>query len=654
MSDTEDERGRRKLAIIVVVIAVVLVAWFLSIHHDIDVEVEGEGTVDPTDESVRHLGSAEFRIVPAEGWIISSVEVDGESADIKDGVLRLERVVSDHTVQVVFVEDQGTHELSIVSNEGGTTDPEGAVSFRDGEKVTVRIIPDDGYVVDDILLDNVSMGSSNRVDIIMDSNHTLQVVFREAVDDPGAGGHADPWVFIDVDVRVETTGADYGYVEPCGRVRVAYGGSLTVEIYLNEGYSIKQITADGMPIAVSNVFTVTDIVDPIEIGIVLLHSAEPRHSVTASASAGGSISPSGTIVVRDGDSIEFVLRADRGYSILRLTVDGTAVPTVGGRYMLADITEDHAVHAEFSRDPPVAPSLSSITLAGTPSFCYVDETLDASMMTVTAHYTDGSSVMVTGYVLSETSWTTPGTKAVVVSYNGRSASFEVVVPTLEAISVSKDPTRTVYGIGDSFDPAEMETDAKYSEGSQYTRAVVTTFSPASFGSAGNVAVILSYTEGSKTVQTSITVKVVDKDGFQVIITSYSGERMVDGAARTFIEYPNDRLSDFEFHLSNVVPGMIQTATLEMKNTSGMDLQPIVKVGNLTGSDEFAKQVSISCGGVNSTVFGANRNTLLNVGVIPSGQTVSLVVTIGFMECADNNSVLGHSLKFSLTVFADVA
>ena len=637
----KDERGRRKLVIAVVAIAVILVAWFLTIHHEIDIDVEGEGTVDPMDASMRHLGSVEFRIEPADGWTISVVELDGDTVETDDGVLRLERVVSDHTIHVVFTEVQETFVLTVASNEGGTTDPEGTVAVRGGETVAVRITADEGYVVDDILLDGVSMGSSNRADVLMDSDHTLQVVFRKAVDEPGAGGHSDPWVFIDVDVQVETTGADYGYVDPSGRVRVAYGGSLTIGIHLNEGYSIRSIAVDGKGIPASEVFTVTDIVESIDIEIVLLHSVESRHSVTASASSGGSISPSGTISVADGGSIEFNVRADPGHHLSRLSVDGRTVALVGGTYVLSDIREDHTVRADFSEDVPVGPSLSGITVSGAPTFCYIGETLDVSGMVVTAHYSDGASAAVTGYGLSETSWTSPGTKTVSVSYGGRSASFDVVVPTLQSIAVTSDPTRTVYGIGDSFDPTGMVVEAGYSEGAQYKRSVEASFTSSSFDSVGDVQVVLDYTEGSITVRTSVAVKVV----------SYSGERMVDGSVRTFIECPDVRLSDFSFDMSNIVPGMMQTVILEISNGSGTGLRSLVRAEGLTGSEELAKQISISCGDSASSVFDANNGILLDTGIVPSGQTVRVTVSIGFMEGADNNSVLGHSLRFVLAVFA---
>lgn len=651
MSDTEDERGRRKLAVVVLVIAAVLVAWFLSVHHDIDVEVEGEGSVDPMGATVGHLGSVEFRIVPADGWRIAAVELDGEPVETDGGVLRLERVVSDHTVRAVFAEDPGYHTLTVSSNEGGSTDPEGAVTARSGETVAVRISADEGYVVEDIILDGVSRGSSNRMDVVMDSDHSLQVVFRRAVDDPGAGGHADPWVMIDVDVQVETTGADYGYVDPTGRVHVAYGGSLTVEIHLNDGYSIKRIAVDGMQISPSSIFTVTDITDSIEIGIVLLRSTELRHSVTASASAGGSISPSGTIAVRDGGSIEFALRADPGYHLSRLAVDGRPVDAVDGRYVLSDIRADHDVRAEFSRDGPVGPSLSGITVAGAPSFCYVGETLDVVGMVVTARYSDGSSAAVTGFGMSETSWAAPGLKTVTVSYGGRTASFDVVVPTLASIDVVSDPTRTAYGIGDSFNPAGMVVEATYAEGVQYTRAVDTSFAPSSFDSVGDVPVFLSYTEGSTTVRTSITVKVVYSGGFRVYMESYSGTRVVDGAVESFSStYSGKRLSEFSFDMSNSVPGITQTVRLRIDNSAGIDTRACVYVSALAGSSELADQVYLTCGSSTRTVRDVAGGVFVDLGTVGSSGAV-LELTISFPSGPNNNAVMGHSMSFEIGVFA---
>ncbi len=75
------------------------------------------------------------------------------------------------------------------------------------------------------------------------------------------------------------------------------------------------------------------------------------HEVVVSAEGNGTISPSGTITVDDGESLKFKLRADSGYQIADLTVDGVSVGTPT-KYTLSAIAANHTVQASFEAIPP--------------------------------------------------------------------------------------------------------------------------------------------------------------------------------------------------------------------------------------------------------------------------------------------------------------
>ena len=76
--------------------------------------------------------------------------------------------------------------------------------------------------------------------------------------------------------------------------------------------------------------------------------ADSVYTITASAGLGGSISPSGSVGVSDGDTPTFTITADAGYHIADVLVDGSTVGPVAS-YQFAAVHEDgHTIAASFA------------------------------------------------------------------------------------------------------------------------------------------------------------------------------------------------------------------------------------------------------------------------------------------------------------------
>lgn len=83
-----------------------------------------------------------------------------------------------------------------------------------------------------------------------------------------------------------------------------------------------------------------------------------KHTITATAGAGGTITPSGTVEVADGGSQIFVITPDRDHQIDVLTVDGrdlTAYLSASSSFTFAGVTGDHTVHASFKEKEATPP-----------------------------------------------------------------------------------------------------------------------------------------------------------------------------------------------------------------------------------------------------------------------------------------------------------
>jgi len=85
------------------------------------------------------------------------------------------------------------------------------------------------------------------------------------------------------------------------------------------------------------------------------------YTITASAGAGGSISPSGTVSVPANSSQTFQIVPDDGYRVLDVIVDGSSV----GRntsYTFTNVSSNHTISVTFTPSPQASPGMPLLLL----------------------------------------------------------------------------------------------------------------------------------------------------------------------------------------------------------------------------------------------------------------------------------------------------
>ena len=114
-----------------------------------------------------------------------------------------------------------------------------------------------------------------------------------------------------------------------------WGNSTQSHSWSNTGtYCIKARAKDSLG-AISGWSTC----DSINIGINI-------HTIEASAQSNGSITPSGSVVVNDGNAQTFIITPDEDYQILEVRVDGTLIGTASS-YTFNNVNQDHTITASF-------------------------------------------------------------------------------------------------------------------------------------------------------------------------------------------------------------------------------------------------------------------------------------------------------------------
>lgn len=79
-------------------------------------------------------------------------------------------------------------------------------------------------------------------------------------------------------------------------------------------------------------------------------SVKPDWDITATAGAGGSISPAGVTTLCSGAGQIYTITPDMGYGILDVLVDGVSNPAaiLSGTYEFTNATSHRTIHATFN------------------------------------------------------------------------------------------------------------------------------------------------------------------------------------------------------------------------------------------------------------------------------------------------------------------
>ena len=143
---------------------------------------------------------------------------------------------------------------------------------------------------------------------------------------------------------ITATAGTGGSISPSGSVSVAQGGSQTFSIAANTGYQISSVTVDGVSQGAISSYTFSN--------VTAAHTISARftannYTITASAGAGGTISPSGSVSVNHGTNQSFTISANTGYQIANVTVDGVSQGAISS-YTFSNVTAAHTINATFA------------------------------------------------------------------------------------------------------------------------------------------------------------------------------------------------------------------------------------------------------------------------------------------------------------------
>lgn len=251
--------------------------------------------------------------------------------------------------------------------------PAGAVRVPSGGGASFTVRADTGWHLAALTVDGqdatgrLSGGVLALENVRADTQ--VRAVFAADAEEPGP---AAPFT-------VRATSSAGGRVSPSGDVPVRAGGCQTFAFFPEEGYVLDKVEAGGRTVTpVDGTYTMYDVAADTTLHATfrLRASGDPdpvlpdTFPVTATASEGGSVTPSGRLDVVRGQEVLFALESDEGYKLSRVTLDDADVTSQvqNMTFMLANVEAAHGLHAEFAPveepDPPVTLHTITATVDG--------------------------------------------------------------------------------------------------------------------------------------------------------------------------------------------------------------------------------------------------------------------------------------------------
>jgi len=288
----------------------------------------------------------------------------------------------------------------------GTISPAGTSTVANGGSLTYTITPASNYKVSDVIIDGTSQGpKSSYTFTAVSTNHTIKAVFAPIT-----------WT-----ITASTSGS--GTISPAGTSTVANGGSLTYTITPASNYKVSDVLVDGTSQGPKSSYTFSAVSANHTIKAVF---APITWTIKASASGNGTISPSGSITVNQGNDFTFTMSPDSGYFVSDVVIDGISLGD-GVSMTFTNVMSNHTIVAYFvaGNQAPLADAgpdqkvceEDPVTLSGLNSIDPEGNQLAFSWLQL-----EGPSVQ-----LSDPTSPTPEFQAPVVSFDGASLVFQLTV-----------------------------------------------------------------------------------------------------------------------------------------------------------------------------------------------------------------------------------
>jgi len=302
-------------------------ASFQRTTFSISAQAEAGGNIDPEGEiSVNYGSNHSFSVEPEPGYQISDVRVDNVSVGAVSEYF-FNNITTSHTISALFTPI--IYNIESKNGQGGSINPLGVISILYGHDQSYSITPARGFQVEDVLVDNNSVGSV--------TNYS----FRNVTSD-----HSITAEFKPITYTIAGISGPGGSISPAGTTSILYGHDQSYSFTPEKGFKIVDVTVDNVSVGAVSSYSFRDITSDHS---VLVEFAPITYTIAGSSGPGGHISPEGEIEVNYGNDQQYYIIPDYGYKVSNVIVDYHPVYVTSNEFSFNSVERNHTISVTFSK-----------------------------------------------------------------------------------------------------------------------------------------------------------------------------------------------------------------------------------------------------------------------------------------------------------------
>ena len=415
-------------------------ATFGLISYSVTTSAGNGGTITGAPTSVNCGEGYTFTVAPNDCYEVASVTVNGTPVTPTNNIYTISNVTEAQSINATF----GLISYSVTTSAGNGGSITGApTSVNCGEGYTFSVTPNDCYEVASVTVNGTPVTPTNNIYTI--SNVTEPQSINAT--------------FTQISYTITASAGNGGTISNAGSTTVNCGEDITYTITPDEGYMISDVLVDGQSVGTQSSYTFTNVDADHTISATFAEIPDNHIVITVNADTeGGSVSPSGTQSIEQGEDFTFNVTPNACYVIGSVTVNGTAVTLDDNNsYTINNVTTEQTINVTFNLITYTITASAGNGGTITPAGDVVVNCGESKTFTITANEDyEIADVVVNGLSIGAVaSYTFPS-----VSENGHSivATFSeiVVVPECNAVTNLTAQVES-YGVLLSWNAAENAT-----------------------------------------------------------------------------------------------------------------------------------------------------------------------------------------------------
>ena len=323
------------------------------IYYEVFTNISLHGSISLAKDSIESGESISFTVTANDGYQIQDVLINSKSIGSVESYT-LSDIQEDKSIEAIFekIEQPIYYQLTTnISLHGSISLPKDSIEA--GESISFTATANDGYQIQDVLINSKSIGSVESYTLSdIQEDKSIEAIF-EKIEQP-------------IYYQLITNISLHGSIS-LAKDSIESGESISFSVTANYGYQIQDVLINSKSIGAVGSYTLSDIQEDKSIEAIFEKIEQPiYYQLTTNISLHGSISlPKDSIEA--GESISFTATANDGYQIQDVLVNGKSVGVVE-KYTLSDIQEDKMIEAVFVKKAIVlgASDLENISIHPNP------------------------------------------------------------------------------------------------------------------------------------------------------------------------------------------------------------------------------------------------------------------------------------------------